>query len=180
MTDVSPASPHENECPAALAIGLAKAVVTAARREDRWPLWQALSEGIEDAKQDAQRSGDAMPWDLPEDVQVVPWSSVQRTLRDALGTLEEPEERVRLVRVARDAHDKLTAAGTGKALKPSKFGIKRCAWCSKPFSARNHTHAYCCGAHRVAAYEARQRANGQAGENVSTGQEEPSRVVSGA
>jgi hypothetical protein len=147
---------------------MAKAVVRSARREDRYPLWERLQAGLSGARQEAVESGDAWPWQPPSETAHISWESLQDVLASAIrATAEEIPERQRLVRAAAESYADLITKGTGKTLRTTKYGIKRCARCGTRFAARSRTHAYCSGTCRTAAYEARQRANEQAGADVS-------------
>ena len=159
----NPAPPPSDNglCETRLVTGICKAIVRAARPQDRWGLWAIFERGIEGAQEDAQRTGRAgMPWELVEEVSYITWQAVQDVLQEALLTLPEVEERQRLVRVAAKAFDELTVEGTGKPVMAGRYGIKTCALpgCGQEFAARSRTHAFCSGNHRAVAYKRRKAA----------------------
>jgi hypothetical protein len=152
-----------------MALEISKAVVRAARREDRFDLWKMLEDGIEAAKEAAQREGDAWPWENPEDVQAIEWKDAQGTLEDAIGTIGEPAERVKLVRAAGRAYEELTAKGAGRPIKAGRYGIRVCARpsCGTRFAAKSPRHIWHSSTCRAAAFkEAERQRNGLGAENV--------------
>ena len=171
-------------CPVEWADAIAKAVVKAADPARWWPLWRALEQGIDEAREAARTTGDAYPWEDPGEVSHIAWKDFQRTLETAIGgCIPGIPERVRLVEAASKVYEELTAKGSsGKAIRSTRYGVRVCArpGCGKRFGARSHRHAYCSGACRVGAYEARQRANGMAAANVREGAAQPVSPVPGA
>ena len=154
-------------CPVNWATAIAQAVVKAADPEAWHRLWRVLEDGIDDAKDKARCTGTAYPWEEIENVQAIAWEDVTRTLQDAISVIQDVSERKKLVHAAERAQDALVARGAGRHTKTTRFGIKHCARCSRPFAAVSHVHAYCSTACRTGAYEARQRANGRGQANVS-------------
>lgn len=177
MTDSPALTPDKGipaACPVEWADAIAKGVVKAADPARWWPLWRALEAGIDEAREAARTTGDAYPWQDPEEVSHIAWSDFQRTLEGAIGgCIESIPERVRLVSAAGKVYEGLVAAkgNGGRPIKSTRYGIKVCArpGCGQRFAARSYRHAYCSERCRVRAYEARQRANGVASENVSEG-----------
>jgi hypothetical protein len=107
---------------------MAKAVVRSAHREDRHPLWERLQAGLSGARQQAVESGDAWPWQAPNEAAHITWEALQDLLADAIrGVVGEIPERQRLVRAAAKSYDDLQAKGTGtKALRQTRYGIRHC------------------------------------------------------
>lgn len=151
-------APVDSGIPVAVAVGMAQAIVKAARPQDRSRLWSALETGLDAGREAAQEAGldECWPWQSPADVAFLPARSVTRAIYEALSAIEEPSERIRLVRVAGKAYDSLEPS-TGKPVKAGKYGWKTCSLpgCGRKFAARSHEHAYCCPAHRSYSYRAR-------------------------
>lgn len=154
--------------PVARGVRVAQAAVRAAGEEDRYEMWSAFTAALEEAKQDSQRAGQVMPWESQEEISVITVRGITRALEAMISVVDGIGERRRLVMVAAREDERAEAEGQGKMLRPSRFGIKRCARCSKPFRAVSHKHAYCSGACRTAASEARKAADGDGRADVST------------
>jgi hypothetical protein len=157
---VSQATASDNspaQCPSAWAEEIAKAIVRSARREDRHPLWTALSARLTGAKQGAVESGDAWPWQSPSEAAYISWESLQDLLASALcECVPEIPERQRLARAAAKAHDELQAKGTGaRALKAGRHGLRRCSRCGTLFAARTQRHIWCSSTCRSLAHKER-------------------------
>lgn len=174
MTELSPSPPPDlaipAACPVTWADAMAKAVVRAAAQDERWSLWQRFSAEIEDAKDAARSTGIVLPWEDQEAVTEIEWSRFQRVLESVISTISPVPERQRLLRAAHRAYEELAARGAGaRPIKSTRYGIKRCSrdGCPNRFAARSFRHIYCSERCRVGAYVARQRANGQASENVT-------------
>jgi hypothetical protein len=161
MTNSSSPSPDITLLAVSTAEEMFKACVRAAHREDRYRLWRAFSQGLEEAQERAQESGDAMPWEDPAAVTVVSAKAIQDVLEGVLiACLPTPAERVRVAKAAFAVYERATAAGSnGARIKSTKYGVRVCArpGCGQRFGARNYRHTYCSGACRTGAYEARQR-----------------------
>jgi hypothetical protein len=158
---VSQATASDNspaQCPVPLAIDIAKAIVRSACPSDRYRLWEALSKGIDAARQEARESGTAMPWETREEIGWIAWEDLQSAIAGALMGLEEVSERRRLVYAAKGAYEGLIAEGSGtRPLKAGRYGIRVCArpGCGRKFAARNRTHSFCSGTCRAQAFKDR-------------------------
>jgi hypothetical protein len=151
-------------CPVPDATEIAKAIVRSARPEDRYGLWEALTRGIDAARQEARESGTAMPWETREEIDCISWTDFQDAVADALMGLEEVSERRRLVYTAKKAYEDITTRGTTKPLKAGKYGVRVCArpGCGQRFTAKTPRHIWHSSTCRSLAHKARQVAE-QAG-----------------
>jgi hypothetical protein len=148
-------------CPIPTAIDIAKSIVRSARPEHRYSLWEALTKGIDAARQEARESGNAMPWETTEEIGWISWADFQGAVADALMGLEEVSERRRLVYVAKDAYDGLTARGSStRPLKAGRYGIRVCArpGCGVRFTAKTPRHIWHNASCRASAHKEARRA----------------------
>ena len=159
----NPGEPAQDNglCPVPTAIEIAKAIVRSAHPDSRYRLWEALIKGIDEAKDSARVTGEALPWETPGEIAYIGWPDFQDAVADALNiVVEEVSERRRLVYVARDAYNDLTARGTARPLRAGKYGVRVCArpGCGQRFTAKSSRHIWHSASCRASAHKAARRA----------------------